>query len=74
MLAFVIIGSLAIHIGVKLPLIGQYWTKKRSYDADGALIPPNDDEHPGTDRDTVVPESTPASGVTAKVFAWIDKP
>ena len=26
-LAFVIIGSLAIHIGVKLPLIAQYWTK-----------------------------------------------
>jgi hypothetical protein len=77
-LAFVIIGSLAIHIGVKLPLIAQYWTKKGSYDADGALIPPNDDEHPGTDRDTVVPEQTlasaPAGGVTAKLFAWIDKP
>lgn len=77
-LAFVIIGSLAIHIGVKLPLIAQYWTKKASYDENGELIPPNDDEHPGTDRDTVVPEqelaSTPAGGLTAKVFAWIDKP
>ena len=77
-LAFVIIGSLAIHIGVKLPLITQYWTKKRSYGPDGELLPPNDEEHPGTDRDTVVPDetlaSTPAGGLTARVFAWIDKP
>src|ERR1700712_2929334 len=45
-LAFVIIGSLAIHIGVKLPLITKYWTKKKSYGPDGALIPPADEEEP----------------------------
>jgi hypothetical protein len=75
-LSFVIIASLAIHIGIKLPLIARYWTKRTSYDENGELIPPNDDEHPGTDRDTVVPdvEPTPVGGLTAKVFAWIDKP
>lgn len=81
-LAFVIIGSLAIHIGVKLPLITQYWTKKRSYDQNGDMLPPNDEEHPGTDRDTVVPphESEPVpipermKSVSQRVFAWMDRP
>jgi hypothetical protein len=80
-LSFVIIGSLAIHIGVKLPLITKYWTKKRSLLADGELLPPNDEEDPGTDRDTVVPEYSPepvpipagVRSVTERVFAWIDK-
>ena len=86
-LSFVIVGSLAIHIGVKLPLIAKYWTKKRSTAADGELTPPNDDEHPGTDRDTVIPEheaapalgparmvkaADAARGLTGKLFAWID--
>jgi DMSO/TMAO reductase YedYZ molybdopterin-dependent catalytic subunit len=85
-LSFVIIGSLAIHIGVKLPLITKYWTKKRSYDAHGVLIPPDDDEEPAIDRDSVVPEpamSVPAAqvparqvpaarGLTGRIFAWID--
>ena len=80
-LGFVIIGSLAIHIGVKLPLITQYWTKKKSYDENGELIPPNDEENPGTDRDTVEPEYDPSPvpipagvrSVTERVFAWIDE-
>jgi hypothetical protein len=80
-LAFVIIGSLAIHIGVKLPIITRYWTKKSSYDANGVLIPPDDDEEPGIDRDSVIPAMSPSTGVaavesarglTAKIIAWID--
>jgi DMSO/TMAO reductase YedYZ molybdopterin-dependent catalytic subunit len=86
-LAFVIIGSLAIHIGVKLPLITKYWTKKGSYDADGVLLPPDDDEEPGIDRDSVIPEhegipeklpepvkvaAETARGVTGRILAWID--
>lgn len=70
-LAFVIIGSLAIHIGIKLPLIAKYWTKSDSYDEHGVLLPPNDDDDPGTDRDTVEPAER-SRGVTAKLFAWID--
>lgn len=80
-LAFVVIGSLAIHIGVKLPLITKYWTKKGSYDSDGVLIPPDDDEEPGIDRDSVIPEASPptrvaaietARGLTGRILAWID--
>jgi len=86
-LSFVIIGSLAIHIGVKLPIISKYWTKKRSYDADGVLIPPDDEEEPAIDRDSVIPEegevpeklpapvkaaAETARGLTGRVLAWID--
>ena len=85
-LSFVIVGSLAIHIGVKLPIITRYWTKKRSY-VDGVLIPPDDDEEPGIDRDSVIPRESPLSqrlpapvtaaaqtarGVTGRILAWID--
>ncbi len=37
-LSFVIIGSLAIHIAVKLPVIARYWTRKNSFDAEGNLV------------------------------------
>jgi hypothetical protein len=80
-LAFVVVGSLAIHIGVKLPIITRYWTATRSYDAQGVLIPLPDEEEPGIERDSVVPARSPASripavetasGLTAKIIAWID--
>lgn len=86
-LSFVIIGSLAIHIGVKLPIITQYWTKKQSYDGNGVLIPPADEEEPALPRDSVAPEheelpeklpepvraaARTARGLTGRIFAWID--
>jgi DMSO/TMAO reductase YedYZ molybdopterin-dependent catalytic subunit len=37
-LSFVIIGSLAIHIAVKLPIIRRYWFSKDSYDSDGNVV------------------------------------
>lgn len=37
-LSFVIIGSLAIHIAVKLDVIAKYWRKKDSYDPDGNVV------------------------------------
>jgi hypothetical protein len=36
-LSFVIIGSLAVHIAVKLPLITRYWRARDSYDAEGRV-------------------------------------
>lgn len=39
-LSFVIIGSLAIHIAVKLPLITRYWRARDSYDAEGRFVEP----------------------------------
>jgi hypothetical protein len=86
-LAFVIIGSLAIHIGIKLPIINQYWTKKRSYDASGELIPPLDEDaapalaaavatvatvEPNSEQTDGQPTAEPARGLTGKIFAWID--
>ena len=75
-LSFVVIGSLAIHIAVKLSTITKYWRKSDSYEADGTLVLHEDDP----DAEFDVPDElrrltgTPqASGVTGKIFAWIDK-
>jgi hypothetical protein len=48
-LSFVIIGSLAVHIGIKLPVIARYWRRKDSYDADGNFLAEESD---------LVPESS----------------
>jgi DMSO/TMAO reductase YedYZ molybdopterin-dependent catalytic subunit len=83
-LSYVIIGSLAIHIAVKLPVIARYWRRR---DAEVAAI--EDAATAARDADAVrdaaaatsgpAPSATPAStpadatrGVTGKVFAWID--
>lgn len=80
-LSFVIIGSLAIHIAVKLPLISRYWTHKKSYDADGNLI--LDEEDLAPTKETVAanladapqptgPFARRADGITGRVMEWID--
>lgn len=87
-LSFVIIGSLAIHIAVKLDVIAKYWRKKDSYDADGNVIDFSLPESPkvrvsAASADAKQPERVlsattsagqPASatGVTGRIFAWID--
>ncbi|CAN5260331.1 molybdopterin-dependent oxidoreductase [soil metagenome] len=79
-LSFVIIGSLAIHIAIKLPIINRYWTKKKSYDENGDLVVAEADRD-----DPLVGEIEPipmvrndeheleAVGLTGRVYAWIDK-
>lgn len=37
-LGWAIVGALAIHIGVKLPVIVRWWRRARSVDADGTLL------------------------------------
>ncbi|MCU1528443.1 MAG: molybdopterin-binding protein [Frondihabitans sp.] len=71
-MAIVIGGSLAIHIGVKLPLITRYWRAKDSYDADGTFIPHENDiaPLPLPSRDVVPPES---HGIVGRLFDWIDR-
>ena len=75
-LSFVVIGSLAIHIGVKLPIIAQYWTKKSAEATDLAASKgepdPDDvlDTHDEYQRLTGRPMD---SGVSGRIFAWIDK-
>jgi hypothetical protein len=78
----VIIGSLAIHIAVKLPVISRYWTRSRSFDAEGNLL--LDDENlPLTSADVAaeLAETTPepvgrvslrVDGLTGRLFDWID--
>jgi DMSO/TMAO reductase YedYZ molybdopterin-dependent catalytic subunit len=80
-LSYVIIGSLAIHIALKLPVISAHWTKRRSeaqdaVDRNGAAA---QDAAPATStgaahtdgpRDGAV--TATSTGVTGKVFAWID--
>ncbi|WP_375389330.1 molybdopterin-dependent oxidoreductase [uncultured Amnibacterium sp.] len=38
-LAWAIVGALAIHIGVKLPVIARWWRRQHSFDAAGHLLP-----------------------------------
>jgi hypothetical protein len=68
-LSFLIIGSLAIHIAFKLPLITRYWTKKNSYDENGEFIPVDEPE-PVVAH---LPLPDIGIGYTSRIFAWIDK-
>jgi DMSO/TMAO reductase YedYZ molybdopterin-dependent catalytic subunit len=45
-LSFVIIGSLAVHIAVKLPLITRYWRARDSYDDEGRFVEPSGELDP----------------------------
>jgi len=68
-LAFIIIGSLAIHIGVKLPIITRYWRKKDAYDESGEVR-----ELPApVDPQAHLPLPDVGIGITSRIFAWIDK-
>ena len=81
-LSFVIIGSLAIHIAVKLPVISRYWTRSRSFDAEGNLVLDERDsplthadiaaELAATTAEPVGPISRRVDGLTGRVFDWID--
>ena len=75
-LSWIIIGSLAIHIGVKLPIIARYWRKRDAYDERGAVRPY--EENPDARLD--VPDELQrltgereASGVTGRIFTWMDR-
>ncbi|QWT23843.1 molybdopterin-dependent oxidoreductase [Subtercola sp. PAMC28395] len=79
-LSFVIIGSLAIHIGVKLPIIARYWRRRDGYapelsftvDEQAAMDAPLIDALPP--RVAAVPGARAVSGVTGRIFAWLDGP
>ena len=71
-LSFVIIGSLAIHIAVKLPAISQYWSKKNSYEDDGVTLTPALTSHISTSTDNPTVDSQPHRGVTGRIVNWIE--
>ncbi len=80
-LSFIVIGSLAVHIAAKLPIIRRYWLKKNSFDSAGELVLDPVDR-PLTGAQILqeigpVPEDAPpvakrVAGVTGRVFEWID--
>jgi DMSO/TMAO reductase YedYZ molybdopterin-dependent catalytic subunit len=67
-LAFVIIGSLVIHIGVKLPLIGAHWR--------AAPAPESDERHPvdtGVVQTVNTTDGLPRTrGLTGRLLRYID--
>ncbi|QZQ54824.1 molybdopterin-dependent oxidoreductase [Curtobacterium sp. TC1] len=83
-MAYVIIGSLIIHIASKLPVIARYWRKRDSYDelgrfiADPAsgseLLPPTREARPASAPHAAVSETvgSTAPGLLGRVFRWID--
>lgn len=66
-LALVIIGSLALHIAIKLPVITRYWRRQDS----GAepVTPVAAAQPPETD----LPAAGTGRSLTAALFAWIDR-
>ena len=80
-LSFVVIGSLAIHIGVKLPIIARYWRRRDSFDEDGFLRDPDVEEREPEEAELVgaergaaasAPPPRPARGITGRIYGWID--
>jgi len=75
-LSFVVVGSLAIHIAVKLPVIAQYWTRKSADSTDGGDRVESADPDSALDvpdeyrRLTGKPMN---AGVTGRIFEWIDR-
>ncbi|OUE25684.1 molybdopterin-dependent oxidoreductase [Clavibacter michiganensis] len=62
-LGIVVVGSLAIHIGVKLPAIAGHWRRGQA------------DESPIVEADDAPADGAPTRaprGVTGRVLAWID--
>jgi DMSO/TMAO reductase YedYZ molybdopterin-dependent catalytic subunit len=63
-LSFVILGSLALHIAVKLPIISRYWRRPADGD-EGALEVPERVPEPAI-------AAPPGRGVTGRAMAFID--
>ena len=75
-LSFVVIGSLAIHIAVKLTTISRYWRKKDSFDDNGDLVVYDEDPDAVLYQPDELRRLTGKpmnSGITGRIFAWIDK-
>lgn len=79
-LSYVIIGSLAIHIAIKLPIIQRYWRKgsdqaeqtHSTADATAAQAAHSANTAAVTAAASDVAPRPAARGITGKVFAWID--
>jgi DMSO/TMAO reductase YedYZ molybdopterin-dependent catalytic subunit len=75
-LAYVIIGSLVLHIGTKLRIITRYWRAQDAYDEHGRFVV---DASVGSELPDPGREARPTSDGTARGFVgrlhrWIDGP
>lgn len=79
-LAYVLIGSLVLHIATKLPIIVRYWRKRDAYDRFGRFVadPTVGSEllPAGPGPDAPVAQSVPSypRGLTGRVLRWVDGP
>jgi hypothetical protein len=79
-LSFVVIGSLAIHIAVKLPMISRFWTRNSEGTRElrgETLNETGDETRDQTRGETPVAETpdavgAPVGGVTGRILRWID--
>ena len=81
-LAYVLIGSLLIHIGTKLQIIARYWRKRDSFDAQGRFVAdptvgselPDPNQHdPNVAGQEARPGSaSPSGGFVGRLHRWID--
>ncbi|KTR51996.1 molybdopterin-dependent oxidoreductase [Curtobacterium oceanosedimentum] len=85
-MAYVIIGSLIVHIASKLPVIARYWRARDAYDADGRfvadptvgseLLPDGREARPAV-SERAADEQTAGSyprGLTGRLLRWVDGP
>ncbi|WP_186377198.1 molybdopterin-dependent oxidoreductase [Curtobacterium pusillum] len=86
-LAYVLIGSLVLHIGTKLPIITRYWRKRDAYDEHGRFVadptvgsellaPAVDgrEARRGPDPSAAAPQVAASypRGITGRVLRWVD--
>jgi hypothetical protein len=69
-LSFVVIGSLAIHIAVKLPMIARFWTRNSEGTRELCGETPGGGDAPIEETPDAV--GAPVGGVTGRIFRWID--
>ncbi|RKR73316.1 molybdopterin-dependent oxidoreductase [Frondihabitans australicus] len=74
-LSFVLIGSLAIHIGVKLRIIVRYWRARDSYDSEGRFVPDatvGSELLPDGEAVAPLPQHLPGRRFVGRIERWID--
>ena len=87
-LAYVLIGSLLIHIGTKLQIITRYWRKRDAFDAQGRFVAdptvgselPDPNQHDPNQHDPNDPagqearpgSASPSGGFVGRLHRWID--
>jgi DMSO/TMAO reductase YedYZ molybdopterin-dependent catalytic subunit len=72
-LSLVVIGSLAIHIGVKLPVIARNWSRTNAAASEPGAPPDPDAVFDVPDELRRRTGERADAGVTGRLFAWIDR-